>query len=43
MEIKVRELTDVEPKSKQEIEKELLEKHEEKINETSSRYFRYSR
>ena len=30
MEIKVRELTDVEPKSKQEIEKELLDKHEEK-------------
>ena len=30
MEIKVRELTDVEPKSKQEIEKELLDKNEEK-------------
>ena len=35
MDIKVRELTDVKEKSKQEIEQELLDKHEEKQkNET---------
>ena len=35
MEIKVRELTDVKEKSKQEIEQELLDKHEQKQkNET---------
>ena len=33
MDIKVRELTEVEPKSQQEIEKELLDKHEEKQNQ----------
>ena len=33
MDIKVRELTEVEPKSQQQIEKELLDKHEEKQNQ----------
>jgi len=36
MEIKVRELTDVKEKSKQEIEQELLDKHEKQVNETDS-------
>jgi len=36
MELKVRAVESVEEKSVQEVEKELLEKHEEKINETSN-------
>ena len=36
MEIKVRELTDLKEKSKQEIEQELLDKHEKQVNETDS-------